>query len=392
MTAALVVDAVRTPFGRGRPDGALRGVHPVDLLAGVLTELVQRHGVDPVQVEDVIAGCGIPAGEQAGNIGRTAILAAGWPASVPGMTVDRKCGSFQQALHLAAQAVLAGVQDVVVAAGVEMMGTVSMRADRLGRDSLGPRVRARYPDGLVHQGISAELIAAHWKLARADLDEFSARSHQLAAAARDDGRLARQLIAVPAPAGLVTSDEGIRADSTVESLARLRPAFADEQMGRRFPQIEWLVTAGSSSQVSDGAAAALVVSERAASSMGLTPRARVAGMSVVGDDPIMMLTGIIPATARVLDRCGLTIADMDACEVNEAFAPVVLAWLTETGADPARVNPWGGAIAYGHPVGASGGRLLAILLDTLDHDGGRWGLLTMCEGGGMANATVLERL
>lgn len=389
---ALVVDAIRTPVGRGRPDGALQGVHPVDLLAGALGALVTRLGVDPGEVDDVVAGCGIPAREQAGNIARHAVLAAGWPASVPGMTVDRKCGSAQQALHLAAQAVASGAQDVVVACGVEMMGTVPMRADRQGADSQGPRLRARWPDGLVHQGISAELIAARWGLNREDCDDFAARSQQRAAAARAAGLLERQIVPVVTERGTVTADEGIREGTTRDGLARLRPAFLDEATAARFPEIRWVVTAGSSSQVSDGAAAALVVSERGARRLGLEGRARVVAGTVVGDDPIMMLTGPIPATGKVLARAGLTLADLDAIEVNEAFAPVVLAWQAEYGADPELLNAWGGAIAYGHPVGASGGRLLATLLDVLDHRDGRYGLVTMCEGGGMANATVLERL
>lgn len=389
---ALVVDAIRTPVGRGRPDGALQGVHPVDLLAGVLESLVTRLGVDPGEVDDVVAGCGIPAREQAGNIARHAVLAAGWPASVPGMTVDRKCGSAQQALHLAAQAVASGAQDVVVACGVEMMGTVPMRADRQGADAQGPRLRARWPEGLVHQGISAELIAAKWGFTREDCDDFAARSQQRAAAARAAGLLERQIVPVVTDRGTVTTDEGIREGTTPEGLARLRPAFLDEATAARFPEIRWVVTAGSSSQVSDGAAAALVVSERAARRLGLEGRARVVAGTVVGDDPIMMLTGPIPATAKVLARAGLTPADLDAIEVNEAFAPVVLAWQAEYAADPDLLNAWGGAIAYGHPVGASGGRLLATLLDVLDHRNGRYGLVTMCEGGGMANATVLERL
>jgi acetyl-CoA acyltransferase len=389
---ALVIDALRTPVGRGRPDGALAGVHPVDLLAGVLEVLVTRLGVDPGEVDDVIAGCGIPAREQAGNIARHAVLAAGWPTAVPGMTVDRKCGSSQQALHLAAQAVASGAQDVVVACGVEMMGTVPMRADRQGADAQGPRLRARWPEGLVHQGVSAELIAAKWGLTRDDCDAFAASSQQRAAAARAAGLLDRHLVPVVTERGTVASDEGIREGTTPETLARLRPAFLDEATAERFPEIRWVVTAGSSSQVSDGASAALVVSERAARRLGLDARARVVAGTVVGDDPIMMLTGPIPATGKVLARAGLDLGNLDAVEVNEAFAPVVLAWQAEYGADPELLNAWGGAIAYGHPVGASGGRLLATLLDVLDQRNGRYGLVTMCEGGGMANATVLERL
>lgn len=390
---AVVVDVVRTPFTKGKNTGALVGVHPVDLLAGVLVALQERTGLDPAHVEDVIAGCVLPVGEQAGNIARHAVLAAGWPHEVPGTTLDRKCGSAQQALQFAVQAVVAGEQDVVVAAGVDMMSTVPMKANRLGRDELGPRLRSRYPDGLVPQGISAELIAARWGIGRADCDAWSLRSHVRASAAHQAGALQAQISPVVRPDGKVVAvDEGIRADTSLEALARLQPAFYDEKAAQRYPEIGWVVTAGSSSQVSDGACAALVMAEEVAEARGLSPRAAVVRGTVVGVDPILMLHGVIPATEQVLARTGLTIDDIDIAEVNEAFAPVVLAWLRETGADPERVNVHGGAIAFGHPVGASGGRLLATLLDALDEREGRYGLLTMCESGGMANATVLERL
>lgn len=390
---AVVVDVVRTPFTKGKDTGALFGVHPVDLLAGVLVALQERTGLDPAHVEDVIAGCVLPVGEQSGNIARHAVLAAGWPQEVPATTLDRKCGSAQQALQFAAQAVAAGEQDVVVAAGIDMMSTVPMKANRLGRDELGPRLRSRYPDGLVRQGISAELIAARWGIGRADCDEWSLRSHSRAADAHQAGALEAQISPVVRPDGAVVAvDEGIRADTSLEALARLKPAFHDEQAAQRHPELGWVVTAGSSSQVSDGACAALVMAEEVAEARGLSPRAAVVRGTVVGVDPILMLHGVIPATERVLARTGLTIDDIDVAEVNEAFAPVVLAWLQETKADPERVNVHGGAIAFGHPVGASGGRLLATLLDALEGRQGRYGLLTMCESGGMANATVLERL
>lgn len=390
---AVVVDVVRTPFTKGKDTGALFGVHPVDLLAGVLVALQERTGLDPAHVEDVIAGCVLPVGEQSGNIARHAVLAAGWPQEVPATTLDRKCGSAQQALQFAAQAVAAGEQDVVVAAGIDMMSTVPMKANRLGRDELGPRLRSRYPDGLVRQGISAELIAARWGIGRADCDEWSLRSHSRAADAHQAGALEAQISPVVRPDGAVVAvDEGIRADTSLEALARLEPAFHDEQAAQRHPELGWVVTAGSSSQVSDGACAALVMAEEVAEARGLSPRAAVVRGTVVGVDPILMLHGVIPATERVLARTGLTIDDIDVAEVNEAFAPVVLAWLQETKADPERVNVHGGAIAFGHPVGASGGRLLATLLDALEGRQGRYGLLTMCESGGMANATVLERL
>jgi acetyl-CoA acyltransferase len=390
---AVIVDVVRSPFTKGKQSGALVGVHPVDLLAGVLDALQQRTGIDPGKVDDVVAGCVLPVGEQSGNIARHAALAAGWPEHVPATTIDRKCGSAQQAVQFAAQAVMAGEQDVVIAAGVDMMSTVPMKANRLGRDELGPRLRARYPEGLVRQGISAELIAARWDVSREDSDAWSVRSHRRAAEAQQAGALRAQISPVRRPDGaVVDTDEGIRADTSVEALAQLRPAFHDEQAAQRYPEIGWVVTAGSSSQVSDGASAALVVAEDVADRLGLRPRAAVVRGTVVGVDPVLMLHGVIPATQRVLARTGLDIDDIDASEVNEAFAPVVLAWLRETGADPERVNVHGGAIAFGHPVGASGGRLLATLLDALDARQGRYGLLTMCESGGMANATVLERL
>ena len=384
MSRAVVVDVVRTPFTKGRETGGLHGEHPVDLLAGVLEALLHRTGL--TEVDDVIAGCTLPVAEQAGNIARHALLAAGMPVTVPGVSIDRKCGSFQQALHFAAQGVIAGAYDAVIACGVEMMSTVPMRTNRLGRDDQGPRLRERFD--FVSQGISAELIAARWKLDRAQLDAFALRSHQLAAAAkpevlpvhRRDGRV-------------VTADEGIRADTSLEKLAALRPAFAkDVAAQERFPEIDWRVTAGNSSPVTDGAAATLVVSEQRADELGLRPRAAVTGFSVVGDDPILMLMGIVPATRKLLARHGLGVFDVDLFEVNEAFASVVLAWQAELGVPTERINVDGGAIAYGHPVGASGGRLLAGLLDGLDRTGGRYGVMTMCESGGMANATLLERL
>jgi acetyl-CoA acyltransferase len=390
---AVIVDAVRSPFGKGRPTGALAPVHPVDLLALTVEALVQRTGLDPARVDDLIAGCAIPVGEQAGNIARHAALAAGLPEEVPGTTVDRKCGSSQQALQFAAQGIVAGDLDVVIVGGVDMMGAVPMKANRLGRDDLGPRLRARYPEGLGHQGIAAELIAARWKISRDDSDAWSVRSHRRAAGAADSRFLNRQIVPVTRPdGGIVSVDEGIRPDTTAEALAALPPAFFDETAAERWPEIEWVVTAGSSSQISDGASAALVVGDDVAAALGLIPRAAVVAGAVVGTDPILMLTGPIPATSKVLARAGLSLSAMDLFEVNEAFAPVVLAWLAETDVDPERVNAYGGAIALGHPPGASGCRLLATLLDGLDDVNGRYGLVTMCESGGMANATVIERL
>jgi acetyl-CoA acyltransferase len=396
MRRAVVVDIVRSPFGRGRPGGALDGLHPVDLYAQVLQALIRRTGVDAALIEDVITGCVIQVAEQSGNIGRQAVLAAGFPESVPAVTLDRKCGSAQQAFDFAAQGVVAGAYDLVVAGGVEMMSLVPMRANRMGKDNEGPAVHRRYPEGLVRQGVSAELIAAHWGVGRAAMDAFALESHRRAVAAEDRGLTARTIAAlnVPTPEGCrsIGRDEGPRRETSLEKLGVLKPAFEDAGTMERFPQIRWSVTAGNSSQVTDGASAALIAEESVAARLRLTPRAAITHFALAGDDPIMMLTAIIPATRKLLGRAGLPIDRVDCFEVNEAFASVVLAWLKETGADPDRVNRWGGAIALGHPVGASGGRLLANLLGSLEEMGGRYGLQTMCESGGMANATLIERL
>ena len=389
---AYVVDVVRSPFGRGRETGVLAGAHPVDLLARVLSALVERQDLDPALVEDVVVGCVQQVGEQAGNIGRHAVLAAGWPFSVPAVTLDRKCGSFQQAVHFAAATVACGQMDVVAVGGVEMMSRIPMRLNRMGRDELGPRFRAAFPEGLVGQGISAELIAARWDLSRQELDAVSVASHRRAAAARDAGLLARDMVPVQVDGTTVTVDDGIRDSTTEAALAGLRASFEGPELAARFPEIRWQITAGNSSQVTDGAAAALIVSERALREHGLTPRAKLVATSAIGDDPIMMLTGVIPATTKVLARANLDVAQMDTIEINEAFASVVLAWAAEFEVDSERLNPWGGAIAFGHPVGASGGRLLAQLVGRLEQTGGRYGLWSMCESGGMANATILERV
>jgi acetyl-CoA acetyltransferase family protein len=396
MRRAVVIDIVRSPFGRGRAGGLLDGVHPVSLYADVLRSLVARNGLDPALIEDVITGCVIQVGEQAGNIGRQAVLAAGFPESVPAVTLDRKCGSTQQAIDFAAQGIIAGAYDVVVAGGVEMMSLVPMRANRLGKDSEGPQLRARYPAGLIRQGISAELIAARYGLSRDAMDAFALRSHERAAAAEDAGITARSIqpITVPTAQGprLATRDEGLRRDTTLEKLAALKPAFKDPEAAERFPEIDWRITAGNSSQVTDGASAILLMEEATAVRLGLRPRAAVTHFAVIGDDPIMMLTAVIPATRRLLGRAGLAADRIDAWEVNEAFASVVLAWQGAFGVDPERINQFGGAIALGHPVGASGGRLFANLLAALEEKKGRYGVQTMCESGGMANATLVERL
>ena len=397
MRSAVIVDAVRTASGKGKPGGALSGTHPVELLAGVLTALIERTGLDPARVDDVITGCVAQVGEQSLNIGRQGVLAAGWPVSVPATSVDRQCGSSQQAAHFAAQGVIAGGYDIAVACGVESMSRIPMGTAGIGQDPFGPSVAKRFPDGLVGQGISAELIAAKWGLTRDELDEFSARSHQLAAAATEAGLFADEIIPVTVTAAdggrrVHTVDETIRASTTAAGLAKLSPSFASEAMGRRFPQIDWRITAGNSSPLTDGASAMLIMEESVAAALGLRARARFHTFALAGDDPLLMLTAPIPATARVLEKAGLSVDDIDAFEVNEAFAPVPLAWLRETGADPARLNPRGGAIALGHPLGASGTRLMTTLLNYLEATGGRYGLQTMCEGGGMANATIIERL
>ena len=392
MRDAVIVEAVRTPVAKGKPGGAYAEIHPVDLHAHVLRAVTARlDGLDPAEIDDVIGGTVGQVGEQSTNNTRLAVLAAGFPESVPGTTVDRQCGSSQQALSFAAQGVVAGAYDIVVASGVESMSRVPIGSSALvdgGRAFVGgPAVAARY-GGLIPQGISAELIARRWGLSRTQLDEFAATSHQRAAEAWKQGWFAGQV----APLAGLEVDETIRPGTTVETLAGLRPAFADERWAQRFGDLEWKVTAGNSSPVNDGAAALVVTTSEIARQRGWRPRARVHTATAVGDDPIMMLTGIIPATAKVLARAGLTLADIDAFEVNEAFSSVVLAWLAETGADPAKVNVDGGAIAIGHPLGASGARLATTLLGVLERTGGRYGLQTMCEAGGTANATVIERL
>ncbi len=388
MPTAVIVDAVRTPLGRR--NGKLKDWHPVDLAAQTLQALVERTGVDPVVIDDVIMGCVMQVGEQAANVGRNAVLAAGWPEAIPGTTIDRQCGSSQQAAHFAAQGVIAGAYDVVVAAGVEVMTRVPMgssMADGKFGFPFGPAVGARYaPDGgLVPQGISAELIADKWGITRDEMDAFGVRSQEYAARATAEGRFQREILPVQGADGSTMSvDEGLR-ETTMASLGKLKPVFRSEDDGGR-------VTAGNSSQITDGAAAMLIMSEDKALELGLTPRARFVNFSLAGDDPRMMLTAPIPATRKVLARAGLDIDQIDLVEINEAFASVVLAWERELHADMDRVNVNGGAIALGHPLGCSGARLMTTLLNELERTGGRYGLQTMCEGGGMANATIIERL
>ncbi len=387
MPTAVIVDAVRTPLGRR--NGALKDVHPVDLAALTLDSLVNRNSLDPEVVEDVIMGCVMQVGDQAVNVGRNAALAAGFPESVVGTTVDRQCGSSQQAAHFAAQGVIAGAYDVVIAAGVESMTRVPMGASFTpGSQPFGPKMFARYQErgGLVPQGISAELIAEKWNISRDDNDRFSLESHLRAARATEEGRYEREIVPVEVAGedGTTTfaRDEGIRPDSSLEKLGALKPAFKPDGV----------ITAGNSSQISDGAAAVLITSEEVASRLGLTPRARFHSFALAGVDPVFMLTGPIPATTRVLERAKMTLDQIDLVEINEAFAPVVLAWEKEHHPDMSKVNVNGGAIALGHPLGCSGARLAATLLNELERSAGRWGLQVMCEGGGMANAMIIERL
>jgi len=388
MKTAVIVDALRSPLGKR--NGKLKDWHPVDLAAEVMKTLVERNGLDPSTIDDVVMGCVMQVGEQAFNVGRNAFLAAGWPDSVPATTIDRQCGSSQQAAHFAAQGVMAEVYDVVVAAGVEVMSRVPMGSSASDRNlgfPFGPRVEARYAavGGLVNQGISAEMIADKWNITRDDMDAFGARSQELAARATREGRFQGQIHPVMGADGnMVTQDEGIR-ETTIEKLKGLKTPFRSEEEGGR-------VTAGNSSQITDGASALLIMSEERAKKLGLTPRARFVNFALAAEDPRYMLTAPIPATKKVLERAGLTMDDIDLVEINEAFASVVLAWEKELHPDMSKVNVNGGAIALGHPLGASGARLMTTLLNELERTGGRYGLQTMCEGGGMANATIIERL
>ncbi|MDP7706042.1 thiolase family protein [Mycobacterium sp. TY815] len=379
MRETVIVEAVRTAVGKR--NGGLASVHPADLSAVVLNELMDRAGVSPELVDDVVWGCVSQVGDQSANIGRYAVLAAGWPETIPGTTVNRACGSSQQALDFAVQAVMSGQQDVVVAGGVEVMSRVPLGAARATGMPYGPKVLARYDDFSFNQGISAELIAKKWGLSRTRLDEYSAQSHERAAAAQDSGAFTEQIVPVFCDDGsIVHQDEGVRRGTTVDKLAGLKPAFADDGV----------IHAGNSSQISDGAAALLVTTSELALEMGLTPIVRYRAGAVAGADPVLMLTGPIPATEKVLGKSGVRIDEVGVFEVNEAFAPVPLAWLAETGADPQRLNPLGGAISLGHPLGASGAVLMTRMVHHMRDNGIRFGLQTMCEGGGTANATLVE--
>ena len=379
MRETVIVEAVRTAVGKR--DGGLSGIHAADLSAVVLNELLERAGVDPTIIDDVIWGCVSQVGDQSSNIGRYAVLAAGWPENIPGTTVNRACGSSQQALDFAVHAVMSGQQDVVVAGGVEVMSRVPLGAARATGMPYGPKVLARYGDFSFNQGLSAEMIAKKWGFSRTQLDEYSALSHERAAAAQDGGAFNDQIVPVFTDDGnVVIADEGVRPGTSVEKLAALKPAFAEDGV----------IHAGNSSQISDGAAALLVTTSAIALELGLIPIVRYRAGAVTGADPVLMLTAPIPATEKVLAKVGVPLAEVGVFEVNEAFAPVPMAWLAETGADPNRLNPLGGAIALGHPLGASGGVLMTRMVHHMRDNGIRYGLQTMCEGGGTANATLVE--
>jgi acetyl-CoA acetyltransferase family protein len=382
MRNAVIVDAVRTPVGRR--NGALKDVHPVDLASVPLAALIERNGIDPARIDDVIMGCVSQTGEQTLNVARNALLAAGFPEEITGVTVDRQCGSGQQAIHFAAQGVMAGAYDIAIGGGVESMTRIPMGVTIQQGPGFpfGPKMLARYSQGLVPQGISAEMIADKWGLSRQQLDGIALDSHTRAARAIDEGRFATQIVPVETPNGTFTTDEGVRRDTTAEALSTLKPAFTPD--GR--------VTAGNSSQISDGAAAMLVMGEDVAAKLGLTPIARFRQFALAGADPVIMLTAPIPATFKVLQKAGLDIGDIGLFEVNEAFAAVIGAWLAETGADWSKTNVNGGAIALGHPLGCSGARVMTTLVHEMQRTGTRYGLQAICEGGGMANATLLELL
>ena len=384
MPEAVIVDAVRTPLGKR--NGFLADWQPADLAAETLKALAERTSLDPELVDDVIMGCVSQVGEQTYNIGRNAVLGAGWPESVPGVTIDRQCGSSQQSVHFAAQGVMAGAYDVVVAAGVESMTRVPMGSSMLNANPFGEKMRERYHDSLVPQGLSAEMIAEQWSLSREDLDQIGYDSQMRALKATEEGRFDNEIIPIEVKAdGVVetmTTDQGIRPNTSLEGLGSLTPAFKEDGV----------VTAGNSSQITDGSAAILIMSKEKADELGMKPRARFVSFSLAGTNPVTMLTGPIPATQKALAKAGLEIDDIDLFEINEAFAAVIGAWIAETGADWGKVNVNGGAIALGHPLGASGARLMTTLVNELERSGGRYGLQSMCEGGGLANGTIIESL
>lgn len=396
MVEAVIVDIVRTAVGRGKPEvGWLSQIHPADLLADTLSGLVERADIDPGLIDDAVIGTAGQVGPQTANIARTAVLSAGFPVSVPGVTLDRACGSSQQAVHFAAQGILSGTQDVVLAGGVESMSWVPIGSATAGRSPYGTKYYERFPRDKPHsQGIAAEMISVKWGITRLDADEYAARSHALAQTATDSGLLAKEILPIKAPQADgsvidVTTDQGIRPGTTAEKLAGLKPAFWVPDYPDELP---WLVTAGNSSQISDAASAALLMSDTRAAELGVSPRARIHSLGLAGDDPIMMLTGIIPATRKALERAGMTVDDIDVFEVNEAFASVVLAFQREFDIPMEKINVHGGAISIGHPIGASGTRLLSSLINALEVKDGQFGLQVMCEAGGLSNATIVERL
>lgn len=392
MEQAVIIDAIRSPIGRSKAGSAFTEVHPVDLLAQLLKGLVERNNLDPALVEDVITGCVSQSGEQSGTPGRYAWLAAGFPEHVPSTTIDRKCGSSQQAVHFAAQGIMAGSYDIVIACGIESMSRVPMGSSRGDKDPYGQLVNERYAPGLVSQGISSELVAAKYGLSREMMDEYSARSHERADKAQKSGQFDREIYPINTPNGVVSQDETIRPGTTAEKLGTLKASFENEALKERFPQINWSVTAGNASQISDGAAAMLIMSERMAKKLGLKPRARFVAFDVMGDNPLLMLTAPIASSKRAIEKSGLDKNDIDHFEVNEAFASVPLAWQKEFQVDEEKLNPRGGSIALGHPLGASGVRIMTTLLHALEDNNQRYGLQTMCEAGGMANTTIIERL
>jgi len=398
MREAVIVEAVRTPLGKR--GGKLKDWHPTDLLAASLAEVVSRSKIDPALIDDVITGCVSQVGEQSLNIGRNAWLAAGLPEEVPATTIDRQCGSSQQAAHFAAQGVIAGAYDIAIACGVENMTRVPMGSSMSSGFPFTPQLLQRYEGNLVPQGISAELVAADFDITRAQMDDFGFRSQKLAAEATRAGKFAGEIFSVKVDQGsgpeVFETDEGIRFEADRQKMSELKPSFFDTGASERFPEIRWGVTAANSSQITDGSSALLITTPEKAAELGLRPRARFVSFAVCGADPVRMLTGPIPATKKALEKAGLKLADIDVVEINEAFASVVLAWKKALDVDDAwfeeRVNPNGGAIALGHPLGASGARLMTTLLNELEARGGKWGLQTMCEGGGLSNATIIERL
>lgn len=392
MKNAVIVDAVRSPVGKARAGGMFAELHPVDLLAQTIRALVDRNGIDPALVEDVITGCVGQFGEQSATPGRMAALGAGFPEHVPGTTIDRKCGSSQQAVQFAAHGVMVGHYDVVIACGIESMSQVVMGSPRAGRDPYGAGVNERYAPGLLSQGMAAELVAHRYGHTREQLDTLAAGSHAKAAEAARAGAFDSEIVPIKVGDVVHARDETIRVGTTVEKLGSLPAVFETPANAERFADLDFKITAGNSSQITDGASAMLVMAEDVALGMGLRPRARLHAFSQVGDDPLLMLTAIMPATRKILERAGMALSDIDYAEVNEAFAPVPLAWQQEFDCSDDKLNVVGGAIALGHPLGASGARLMTTLLSTLEQRDAQWGLQTMCEAGGMANATIIERL